>query len=240
MSEQAKGNAQVIGAGILGFVAVVGGSFAVMSLLAPRRPAAPPSVEASAPVPSLEPPAAPRVAPSSHESRQSSPAPLSGASAEQLSEGTAVSPSLAGADPEQAAPAALGALGAPKFAGKGEATSSARAETKKIEVKAAEKPVARGSKPSPRPKLEPSGDAVASAVHYGVTSRSELMGNAAGPVYNFKGGKKAPSGQVAALAGQADAQMADVQKALEQSNLTSEQKAELMRKFAEARGQAAP
>jgi len=69
---------------------------------------------------------------------------------------------------------------------------------------------------------------IATTVHYGVSSRSELMGRAAGPVYNFKspGAKKAaaPAGKIG---GQAAVKIEEVQKQLEGSSLDDKAKKDL-------------
>jgi hypothetical protein len=77
-------------------------------------------------------------------------------------------------------------------------------------------------------------------VHYGVTNRNELMGRAAGPVYNFSGGGKggdtAGKGQVAG--GDPKAQIADIKKQLDSANLPPEQRASLLKQL-DAAGEAA-
>lgn len=242
MSEQAKSNFQVIGAGVLGFVAVVGGAFAVMSQLAPR-----PVATAGVAQPSLSAPdalSAPAAAPRSlgaGERRQASPQPLLGAMPEDApQEQTAASAasvaaehSAAGAAASAAAsPESLGALGAPRHSGKGESVSTARAEVKRFESRTAQSAApaaAPAAKPMPRLKLDNARTSIASSVHYGVTSRAELMGNAAGPVYNFKGGKGgADAERVAALTKQAGQDIDALEKQIDANDaLTPEQKAHI-------------
>lgn len=241
MSEQTKGNLQVFGAGILGFVAVV----AVAGLLltrfegashAPAAAAAPP-IEAG--ILSLPAPAASAPAPLA---RPASPQPLLGAHDEGFVEEIAAAPAhvrlaagaSAGADAAGSAPSSLGALGAPRHHGQGESVSSAKAEVKEFSTLEARAPEASApaAKPMPRLKLDTTRGAVASSVHYGVRSRSELMGNAAGPVYNFKGSKPAASGRSAELAAEASAKLDDIEKQLEGNTaLTAEQKAEIRKKI---------
>ena len=66
-------------------------------------------------------------------------------------------------------------------------------------------------------------------VHYGVRDRSELMGRAAGPVYNFKGSSRrestAAAGKLAASA--VGDRMIDIQKQLDGAELPADQRAKL-------------
>lgn len=242
MSEQSKSNLQVIGAGVLGFVAVVGGAGLLLTGLGGRH-GAPATAHAPVDDAALRAPAAPARQARALEHRQSSPQPLLGALPEEpLSEETAAAPvhaSLVGsAAPESSVAAgapSLGALGAPRHAGKGESVSSAKAEVKKfstLEPRAPEAP-APGAKPMPRLKLDGSRNSIASSVHYGVTSRAELMGKAAGPVYNFKGSKGGDeSERVAALTKKAGDDMSALEKELEANTaLSAEQKAEIKKKL---------
>lgn len=241
MSEQTKGNLQVFGAGIFGFVAVVGVAGLAMTKFGGAAPA--PAAHAAAPIEagilSLPSPAAPAPA---HLPRPASPQPLLGEHDEDFVEESAAAPARApqalaasgGAGAAGSAPSSLEALGAPRHYGKGESASSARAETKTIAAKPAPAPAREepAFKPVPRVKLDTSRSSVASSVHYGVRSRSELMGNAAGPVYNFKGAKPAAAGRNAELAAEASSKLDDIEKQLDANTaLTAEQKAEIRKKI---------
>lgn len=235
MSEQTKGNLQVLGAGLFGFVAVVGVAALLLTKFggAAHAPAAAAAAPIEAGILSLPAPAA--SAPASL-ARPASPQPLLGAQDEEFVEESAAAPAQArhaagasaGAGAAGSAPSSLRALGAPKHHGEGESVSSAKAEVKKFSAPEPRAPEASApaAKPMPRLKLDTTRGAVASSVHYGVRSRSELMGNAAGPVYNFKGAKPAASGRSAELAAEASAKLDDVEKQLEGNTaLTAEQKA---------------
>jgi hypothetical protein len=236
MSEQTKGNFQVFGAGLVGFVAVVGAAGLALKLGGPRAPAAPQAAAAPAPIEAgiLSLPAPSAAAPA-HLPRAASPQPLIGAQDEAFVEESPAAPARvqhaaaapAGAGAAGSAPSSLQALGAPKHYGKGESASSAKAQVKefsKLEPQA--EPSAPAAKPVPRLKLDTTRNTVASTVHYGVTSRAELMGKAAGPVYNFKGAKPAGAGRGAELAAEANAKMDDIEKQLDSNEaLTAEQKA---------------
>ncbi|MDX6768614.1 MAG: hypothetical protein SF051_03720 [Elusimicrobiota bacterium] len=246
MSEQTKGNFQMIGAGVMGFVAVVGVAGLVLthdggrgSLLS-RVSASAPAL--SAPEPSITRPAL------SREAAASSPAPVIGSVADPLVDETAAAPAHAPAavasGAAMPAPASsLGALGAPRHAGEGETVSTARAQVEafrepaKKEAAVAAAPAAL--KPVPRIALDKTGarNSIASAVHYGVTSRSELMGNAAGPVYNFAGRKVAGGPRLSQLAGSAEAQMTEAERKIaENPSLSAEQKADMLARLKQARG----
>ena len=169
------------------------------------------------------------------ERRAHSPAPLIGdvdepsadeASAEASSPAASAAASLS----PEAAPSAKGpALDVARHLDVEAGASSAKAVVKNTaEVKKSALP----GKKAPAPKLEvPAGDgAVASSVHYGVTSRSELMGRAAGPVYNIKGAKGGGgSAATGKLADDADGKLADIRRQLEASGLPDDQRAKLLK-----------
>jgi hypothetical protein len=68
-----------------------------------------------------------------------------------------------------------------------------------------------------------------------VTSRSELMGRAAGPVYNFKGnGKTGGSAPAGKLADEANAKMVDLNNQLKDVGLPPEMRAKLMKDLEDA------
>jgi hypothetical protein len=241
MSEQTKGNVHVFGAGLFGFVAVVGAAGLALKL-GGGGAHAPAAATAAAPIEagilSLPSPAASAPA---HLPRPASPQPLLGAHDEAFVEENAAAPAHAqhaaaapAAGAAGSAPSSLQALGAPKHHGKGESVSSATAEVKKFSTPGPQAPQAPApaAKPVPRLKLDASRNSVASTVHYGVTSRAELMGKAAGPVYNFKGAKPAGAGRTAELAAEANSKIDDLEKQLESNTtLTEEQKAAIRQKL---------
>jgi hypothetical protein len=103
------------------------------------------------------------------------------------------------------APASAGAKPDAKLVASAHLEAAASGSTSASASAAApDKPKAKAlaKKPFFEPKLDLSKNqsAVASTVHYGVSSRAELMGRAAGPVYNFSGKSvgQAQGGQVAA------------------------------------------
>ncbi|MCM2303327.1 MAG: hypothetical protein NDJ72_01380 [Elusimicrobia bacterium] len=241
MSEQNKSNFQALGAGLIGFVAVtaVGGGLLMFqssrqakSTAAPAPAAAPIDLGSTMPRPSTQ------EAPVRSERRAHSPAPLIGdvdepaadeASAEASSPAASAASAAASLSPE-AAPSAKGpALDVARHLDVEAGASSAKAIVKNT---AEAKKAALPGKKAPAPKLEvPAGDgAVASSVHYGVTSRSELMGRAAGPVYNIKGAKGGGgSAATGKLADDADGKLADIRRQLEVSGLPDDQRAKLLK-----------
>ncbi len=253
MSDQNKTNLQTIGAGLVGFVAVVavGGGFLLLhsKLTAPSAsrpaPAAAP-IDLEAGTPRRPVPSAP------FERREQSPAPLVGADSEDV---PPASQSRAGERSDASAAVSAAAAGAVK--GRGgpasleirdrlvtEASSTAVAKVEEAEkADKAEKPGKGKSAPKLAVKAPPAGDgasgadAAVASVRYGVKSRSELMGRAAGPVYNVtggsaKGGTTAGAGKVAPLG----AQIGDVKKQLENSNLPADQRAALLKQLEQAGG----
>jgi hypothetical protein len=233
MSEQSKSNYQALGAGLLGFVAVmaVGGGGLLLhsshrskSAAAPAPAAAPIDLGAAMPAPSMQ-----RLA-ARKERRAESPAPLIGEIGEDSPAGGSEG-SVSGALSAESAPRGKApALEVARHLDLESGSSSAKAVVKNT-VEAKEEAAAPPGKKAPAPKLEvAAGDgAVASSVHYGVTSRSELMGRAAGPVYNIKGAKGgAGAGATGKLAGDAEGRMADIRRQLEASGLPPEQRAKLL------------
>lgn len=258
MSDQNKSNLQALGAGLLGFVAVLavgGGALLVVNRQAKTSSRA---VPAAAPIDlgsSL--PALPAMTNSvQRERRAESPAPLVGADESEQSSpagsaGASGSSGIAPASQSSAKPAAaksslevtqhLDAKGSSTAVAKSDEKSDAKdaAKTPKIALKAQ----ARHAAAKADPKTDaPDASAVAS-VHYGVTDRSELMGRAAGPVYNFqganKGGGTAANGKMAggsAGNGTADvnAKLAEIKKQLSGSNLPPDQRAALLKQLEDA------
>lgn len=242
MSEQNKSNLQALGAGLLGFVAVMavgGGALMIHSSMRAKS--------ASAPVPAAAPidlgasmPAPPMPAGVQKERRQESPAPLIEAEEQpQASEhaAPAAAPAPAAASSPESAPAAkASALEVTRHLdAKGASTAEAAVKNTLADKKAAKAPKLASKLPArsaPAPKLElPAGDGAVASVHYGVTSRSELMGRAAGPVYNMKGSKGGEASTAASgkLAADADGKIADLRRQLEASGLPPEQRAKLLK-----------
>jgi hypothetical protein len=200
MTQNGKAQIEAIGAGLIGFVVVVGAGALFMfhhggAVKAPASAYAPINETSglSAPSPSVRPASA--GAPMGESGAvASSPAPILPAS-----ERTAA---------PAAAPAPVAAV-APAVAAAGSAysrklvvtqhldgTSSAHSSAKAVVASA---PAARAKPRAPnKPFLAPKLDltnvpSLAATVHYGVSGRSELMGRAAGPVYNFSGRDAAKS-----------------------------------------------
>lgn len=168
-------------------------------------------------------------------SAASSPAPLFPAS-ERATESEAAAAS---------APAASGpAAETPSFSrklvvtrhldGTSSAKSSARATVAAAPAKSEGRPA---KKPflAPRLDLSKTQSALASSVHYGVSNRAELMGRAAGPVYNFSGKKapqQVPQGQSSAGTMQ---QVDDAQRQVDNSPLDDSDKAALKANLGQVR-----
>jgi len=147
----------------------------------------------------------------------------------------------AAASAPSASPARLAAGAHVDMSGSASSSASASASSP-----AAKNERAAAAKPAPVAKrfLAKDADAaVASTIHYGVSGRSELMGRAAGPVYNFSGGAAKSGGQVAAdnaAAAGALQQVDAAEKQIDSSDMTDEQKAQLHRQIEQARSAAAP
>ncbi|MBI3564108.1 MAG: hypothetical protein HY079_02805 [Elusimicrobia bacterium] len=225
MTEHGKASIQMVAAGLIGFALVVGGGGALLVL--PRSSPAPKAASVArasvaagtalaVPAPAARPATA--VAPAGGTAvAASSPAPILPESAREEA-----------AAPVAAAPAAAAAA-APKLAVTRHLEVAHQAS---IPAAVPAAPVARldaapAKKPFVAPKLDLSKtqSAVASSVHYGVSSRAELMGRAAGHVYNFsgKGAKNAQSAQVAA--GSMDQQLDAAQAQLDSSGMSEHDKA---------------
>lgn len=247
MSEQGKSNLQVFGAGAGAFalvVAIGGAALAAYSKLMAAAPAAP----AAAPI-DITAHAVPGAVASSRgssERRAESPAPLIGDMAEpgegsELDDALSASPSKAAAvqRAEGGPVAASAAPAAPKLQRVESLKAEGASTTAAVEVKtvAAEKKDEKkdGKKAkndgvaqitASESAAAPRGEALASTVQYGVTDRSALMGRAAGPVYNLKGG--APKQSQAARMKGADSAAAKLEEARQSASkapLTSEEKA---------------
>lgn len=247
MSENNQSNLQAFGAGVAGFfvvVAVGGGALALHSRSQQHRG----PVAAAAPVdigaPSLSRPA-PRGLPA-REARSESPAPLIGDVGGDEEQTQAPAQQAAAAPNAPAAGAALAATAAAPArpltaaaAGKagsdlkvsqhltaeGGSTSAEIAAKDSSEPKKDETPAKKAAKAAPRKALEPAAGAPEIAsVHYGVTNRSELMGRAAGPVYNFSGAAS-KNAQVGKLSGTPS--MADLKAQLAKQDLPDGERAKI-------------
>lgn len=256
MIDQAKKSSlQTLAAGFLGFVGVVGlGSLVILHHGGAAVKA--PSV-AYAPVDADPAPRAPlRLKPAL--AAESSPAPLLPDEAREEVPAQAPVPAPSFASPTVAAVGAApaksqaGPARSPKLAVSrsidmsGSASSSASAS-----IAAAAAPKRKGAapfvkKPFVLPKLDLSKNppTLASTVHYSVSDRAELMGRAAGPVYNFSGGSAGGSrgAQVAAdnaAAAGAIQKVDDAQKQLDSSNIAPDEKAKLDQNLNQVRQTAA-
>lgn len=237
MSEQNQSNFQALGAGLLGFVAVMtlgGGALMVhssqqaKSAARPVAAAAPIDLGASLPRPALSSPRA------SEERRAESPAPLIG---EDRIE-SLPSPIPPGAR-EGVAQASADASAAPGLEVTSHLDAAGNGSSAKAVVKntiAPEKPAAKaaGRKALPKPVPAGASSETVASVHYGVTSRSELMGRAAGPVYNVKGGSAKGGSIAAGKMADANGKLADIQKQLEAAGLPADQRAKLQKDLADA------
>ena len=258
MSDQDKSSILSLAAGFLGVVGLGGflilhhggaaveepaGSYAPVDadsgLRAPARTASP-SVAASG---SLVSSPAPLL---SDEARGESAAPAgaaasaaAGASAGSAASAAPVNGSAAlGTNPEAAR------LVASNLAGGASASSSASASVAASSAAASSpaKPLPKADQKSflaPKLDLTKNQGTVASTVHYGVSDRHELMGRAAGPVYNFAGQGQAGSGRVAADNAGAIRQMNAAQKQLDASDVSADEKAKLDQNLDEVRKTAA-
>ena len=245
MNDQAKKSPiRTVAAGLLGFVGIVGlGSLVIMHHggAAPKAPVAfysPVNADPAAPAP-LRAAGTSSLAASA---AASSPAPMppSEAVRNETAAAAVSAPSAAPQDAPAAAPGAKLVAGA-KLASAGSASSSASAS---VAAAAPALKAAPARKPFSAPKLDltKTSGAVASTVHYGVSGRSELMGRAAGPVYNFSGNAGAKGGQVAAdnaSASGALQQVDAVQKQVDASDVPDAEKAKLDKDLNQVRQTAA-
>ena len=237
MIDQGKSNVQAFGAGLLGFVVVMavgGGALMVrssqMSKAAARPEAAAAPIDLGASMPRT--PMSSAVA--AKERRAESPAPLIGAEEEAQSPGASFNSPVAGVVAPQAASNA--GSPAPRLEptahldnpGNGTSATAVVKNTIGVEKEKAAKPLGKKA----LPKLAPTAggaNAIAS-VHYGVTNRSELMGRAAGPVYNFKGaGKDGGSAKGGKMAEDMNAKIADMKSQLEKAGVPPEERAKLLK-----------
>jgi len=243
MSEQNQSNFQAIGAGLLGFAVVMalgGGALMVHHSSAskaakPAAAAAP--IDIGAPVPRFESaPVRPQM-----ERRAESPAPLIGVDEAEAAESapaqSAASPAAAPSSSAEAAPAERARLKTTAHAETGGRRAAEEAVVRNTIVEEKEEAVAKAKAPVKKlpAKLPQAAGAEVASVHYGVTNRSELMGRAAGPVYNIKGGgavgSAAPQGK---MAEDLNSKVADLKKQLDGSGLPPEARDKLLKDLAEA------
>ncbi len=248
MSDQSKSNFQAFGAGLLGFVAVMavgGGALMVhnsqqaKSSAKPAAAAAPIDIGSSAPRPMMTSPAAQK------EARAQSPAPLMGADAESEASTEAPSSAASAATPAAAPSAAASSQAAAKT----KSAAPSLEPTQHVDMSGHRSTAEAIVKNTLVPKKEHKGLAKKSSaveatavaptslasVHYGVTSRNELMGRAAGPVYNVKGGatKGAPPAN-GKMANDTSASIADLQSQLEKAGLPADQRAIILKQLESA------
>lgn len=249
MSELTKSNVQALGAGLFGFVAVmaIGGGALLVHRSQQPKAGAPPAA-AAAPIDLGSSMPRPSMAPAAQKERRAqSPAPLIGelepAEAPEAPEAAPSVPSAA-APAESSVPSPEAAPNAPSSGSRLEVTqhvggedASSTAVGVAAVAAAAEKPGAPLPKKAVR-KAAPIPDATAGAaiasVHYGATSRSELMGRAAGPVYNMQGSAKRPgTAAKGRMADDVTAKISDLQHQLEAAGLPPEQRSALQKKLDE-------
>ncbi len=241
MTDQDKERVRMAGAGLAGFALVVGagGVFLVFSLGGfPKRStlsAVPPaSSESALAIPAHTTKSAVAGVPMGEvPASESSPAPIL---LEVVSQAPA--PSNLPASAAAAAAPAASAVASRRLAVSQHLESGSSAHSSaSIPVSA---PAPRTDKPVNRvfaaPKLDPSKtqSAVAARVHYSVTDRSELMGRAVGPVYNFAG-KNAGTGRPDRVAADAAEQVDAAQEEIDASPLSEHDKSVLTGQLKEAR-----
>lgn len=237
MTENGKAQIQALGAGLIGFMVVVGAGALLMIPRGQSAPKAPVSAYAAVDVSAgLSAPAASVRLPSS------SGAPVGSAAAAASSPAPILPESEREAAPQAAAPAAApesqaAAAPARRLAvtqhldGSSSAHSSARAETAASAAKPAKAALAKKAFVAPKLDLSKGTQGALASVHYGVSNRAELMGRAAGPVYNFSG--KSAAGQSQAADSQAPStagamtQVEAAQQQIDSSGLDDASKAQL-------------
>lgn len=229
MTEQGKAQIQALAAGVASFVAVVGvGAYLILprgeTVKAPETAAPAPVSEAALAIPrSAESIRAAETASAATPATPASPAPL----------------------PPSAAPVAVmgGSAGAPAAAAKTvpslpfmkplppadarePASSSARVTVKNVEFPKKDES-AQKAFVAPKLDLTKNQGTIASTVHYGVSSRADLMSRATGPVNNFS---KKPLGQglkAGAATKQAMMKVEEAQTQIDGAGLEADQKAKL-------------
>lgn len=240
MSDQNKSNFQAFGAGLLGFVAVMAVGGGAMMFQSSRRSQA--AVKPAAAPIDIGAPVARPVSPANivhSENRAQSPAPLIGEDgaegADEQASSSGVAAESASAASENETASRLKVTRHLDVQGNGSTAKAVVKNTLSPEEapKAAAKPARLAA---PKLDAEAGGaEAVASSVHYGVTSRSELMGRAAGPVYNFKGaGGKKGGAAMGEMAADVNAKIAEIKRQLEDSNLSPEEREKLLKQLSDA------
>lgn len=248
MKDQGKTSSiQMLAAGLLGFFGIIGlGSLVTMHHggAAANTPAfsvtwhSPADAGAGSPAP-LQ---AARLAPAVASAGMSSPIPLLPSEA---ARGDAAAVPMAGVAAESVAqpsgapavsPATLAVGASVDMSGSASSSASAVAAAPKLKDVPARKPLR-----APKLDLAKKHGSVASTVHYGVSSRSELMGRAAGPVYNFSGGGAKQGAQVAAdntAASGALKQVDAAEQQIDSSDVPDAEKAKIHRDLEEVRATA--
>ena len=224
MSEYGKTQIQTLGAGLLAFLGVLG----VGMLLILPRGAAPVKAPDEFVVPADA--ALPMPASAAAPSRVDAPAVAKG----QIPSSPAPLPPRSVSAPSGAAPGSSGLAAAPRLSG-GASMDDLPTPTSSAQMSATSAPaLKKGDVPAKKkfvaPKLDLSkSQGVASSVHYGVTSRAQLMGRAAGPVYNFSGktGQSASGQKPADFTGQAMEKVDAAQKQIDSSDLDDANKAKV-------------
>jgi hypothetical protein len=252
MNDQAKKSSiQSLAAGLLGFIGIVGlGSLVMMhhggaAVKAPVSVYSPVDADPGGPalLRTAHPaPAAPAVA---SVAAMTSPVPLLPAEAARDDASAVAAAGVAA--PGAAQPSAAPALPAAKLAAAARVDMSGSASTSASATAVTAAPKLKNAparKPYLAPKLDLAKNAggVASTVHYGVSDRSELMGRAAGPVYNFSGGGAKQGARVAAdnMAASGALQQVDAaEKQLDASDAPDADKAKLHRDLDRVRATAA-
>ena len=224
MTENGKSQIQTVAAAMLGFVLIVGvGALTLMSRGGSAKAPSQASHPSSIPV---APPSAPMPPAAS-----SLPDQQAGEAEEYASSPAPVLPSVMKEALPAAAPPRPAALVVTQHL---EATQTTSAKATVAAAPAA-KPAAlpKQGREFVTPKLvAPRNGSIASSVHYGVSSRSELMGRAAGPVYNFKGrGAKKTAPADSKIGGQATTQIKEAQEQVEKSALDEKAKKDLSEQF---------
>lgn len=223
MSEQAKVDLKTYGAGLLGFIVVVGLGAA---LILPRGGAAKAPVSSYAPVDA----AADMPKPLPMRASADAGAPLASPAA--VAPASSPLPVMPRDEAPAASPAPVSATAGTTTAartaklnptGHLDSSSSARSSASASTAAPAAPKTAAAKKTFVAPKLDLSkstGGSIAATVHYGVSNRAELMGRAAGPVYNFAGkGGAAGAPQQGNLSGSAMEQVSAVQSTIDKSDL---------------------
>lgn len=114
-------------------------------------------------------------------------------------------------------------------------TTSAEASPAPNEKEADAEAALEAGEATPKPDA-PKDSGIAATVRYGVNRRSELMGRAAGPVYNFKGRSAGAGwGDAADLSGAAAVRIEEVRRRLEQAELEGKDKEALRQSLQQVR-----